>query len=627
MSEKNQFYLLSQKRFSAYFYTQLLGAFNDNVFKNALIVLITFSAIGNTDNTYSENQLLINLAAGLFIIPFFIFSAIAGQLADKFEQAKLIQRIKFLEIFIMLFAVLAFISGNIYFLLAILFLMGTQSAFFGPVKYGILPQYLSREELLGGNGLVEMGTFLAILLGTIIGTKVAVIDDLGIIIICVIIIVVAILGYIISKQLPHVPACNPDLIMSWNPFTQTIKAINMARVNRSVFLSILGISWFWFLGATYLAQFPTYAKHVLGGDVDLFTLLLATFSIGIGIGSALCEKLSGRQVEIGLVPFGALGLTLFGLDLSFASPSSPWGQAMGLGDFFSHHGSIRLTLDIFLIGLFGGFFIVPLYALVQQRSDDKVRARIISANNILNALFMVGSALFAITLLSSGVDIKTLFLVVAIMNAAVALYIFTLVPEFLMRFLTWLLIHTIYRVRVKGLQNIPEEGAVILACNHVSFVDPLIVGGSIRRPVRFVMDHKIHKLPVLNFIFTIAKTIPIASKRDNPEILEKAYIEMEKALKDGDVLCIFPEGKITYDGNINTFRPGIKRLIESHPVAVIPMALQNLYGSLFSRSHSFRLPRKLFAKIDLVIDKAISPEALNMQELQDKVTELRGSRL
>ncbi len=624
MSEKHQFYLFKQRRFSAYFFTQFLGAFNDNVYKNALIVLIAFTSV---QNTQSDSNTLVNLAAGLFILPFFLFSALGGQCADKYEKSSVIRIIKIAEIIIMLAAVVAFMLNSLSMLLFVLFLMGTQSAFFGPVKYGILPQYLHRDELIGGNGLVEMGTFIAILIGTIIGSKVAGIAGVGISLICVIILVLAIAGYWVSRLLPPAAAASPELKINWNPISESIKALGMARENKAVFLSILGISWFWFLGATYLAQFPNYTKYVLGANVDVFTLLLATFSIGIGLGSGLCERLSGKKIEIGLVPFGALGLTLFGIDLFFSTPSNPWGTNIGFQLFFEQAGSVRLLLDILLIGVFGGFFIVPLYALVQQRTDEKKRSRIIAGNNILNAFFMVLSAIFAISLLAAGVSIKVLFLLLAILNTAVALYIFTLVPEFLMRFMTWLLIHTIYRVKVKGLEHIPSKGAVLLTCNHVSFVDPLIVGGSIRRPVRFVMDHRIHKIPFLNFLFRVAKTIPIASKKENPQMLAQAYIEMEEALKDGDILCIFPEGQITRDGQMNEFRSGIKKLIDSQPVPIVPMALQNLWGSMFSRAHNFRLPRKLLARIDLVIDTPIEPDKLDVNELQKKITELRGDRL
>lgn len=621
MSDKSQFFLLSQRRFVAYFFTQFLGAFNDNVYKNALIVLIAFVSV---NTAVEDSSSLVNVAAGLFILPFFLFSAMGGQLADKYPKSTLIRWIKFIEILIMSFAVIAFWLESLWLLIGVLFLMGTQSAFFGPVKYGILPQYLTRDELLGGNGLVEMGTFIAILCGTLIGSKVAGLADVGIPAICVLIILVALAGFGASLFLPTTPATEPTLRINWNPLSETIAIVRMAKQSRTVFLSILGISWFWFLGATYLAQFPNYTRHVIGGSVDVFTLTLAAFTLGIGLGSAFCERLSGHKVDIGLVPFGALGLTLFGVDLYFATPVQPWGVELGAGEFFAQTGSIRLLADIVFIGMFGGFYIVPLYALIQQRTREENRSRIIAANNILNALLMVLSAILAIVLLGAGMSISQLFLLIAVFNAVVALYIFTLVPEFLMRFVTWLLIHTIYRVKVSGLENVPEEGPAILASNHVSFVDPLIIGGSVRRPVRFVMDHRIYRIPFLHYIFKAAKTIPIASKKECPETLAKAWVAMQQALDDGDLLVIFPEGQITRDGDMNPFREGVVRLVETHSVPVIPVALQNLWGSMFSRSHRVRLPRKLFARIGLVIDPPIALDALDLAALQARVADLRG---
>ncbi len=625
MSEKSQFYLFSERRFSAYFFTQFLGAFNDNVYKNALIVLIAFVGANRVE---LDTTSLINLAAGLFILPFFLFSAFAGQLADKYEKSRLIQIIKLCEIFIMLAAIAAFALESLYLSIAVLFLMGTQSSFFGPVKYGILPQYLSRVELIGGNGLVEMGTFIAILVGTIVGSKVVAIPNSGVTFISVIVIVLAVAGYLASRRLPVAKATTPELKVNWNPFTETLQVIRMARENRTVFLSILGISWFWFLGATYLAQFPNFTTQILGGNVNVYTTLLATFSIGIGLGSALCERMSGHKVEIGLVPFGSFGLTLFGLDIYFASPAQPMGDSIGLLTYLGSEGSIRLLVDVLLVGLFGGFYIVPLYALVQQRSEEQKRSRIIAANNVINALLMVLSAVVAIVFLGAGFSITTLFLLIALFNLVVALYIFTLVPEFFLRFLSWMLIHTIYRLNTTGLEHIPEKGPVVIACNHVSFVDPLIVAGSVRRPLRFVMDHNIYNIPVLHWIFRAAKTIPIVSKKHDSEMLDRAFAAMELALQNGEVLCIFPEGQITRDGQMNTFREGVKVLTDGSRVPVVPAALGNLWGSMFSRSHSFRLPRKLFATISLEFGEPLpTDKELDVSELQLRVSELRGDRL
>jgi 1-acyl-sn-glycerol-3-phosphate acyltransferase len=356
--------------------------------------------------------------------------------------------------------------------------------------------------------------------------------------------------------------------------------------------------------------------------------LLALFIIGISAGSLLCERLSGNQVEIGLVPFGAIGLTIFGLDLYFASPVTP-GVGVTTIEFLSSGASWRIVADLVLIGVFGGFYIVPLYALVQHRSAPRHRSRVIAGLNILNALFMVIAAVMAMIVLGPvGLSIPDLFLMTAILNAVVAIYIFTLVPEFLMRFLVWMLIHTIYRVRVSGEENIPDEGPVIVASNHVSFADPLILGGMIRRPVNFVMYHKIYRIPVLNFIFRTGKAIPIASRNEDPEVLENAYRRIHQVLAAEDVLGIFPEGKITDDGEIQPFKPGIEKIIAEQPVPVVPVALCNLWGSLFSRRDPLlkRRPYKLWSTIELRIGQAIPPQQVTAARLQSEVEKLRGDQ-
>ncbi|MDH3647034.1 MAG: MFS transporter [Gammaproteobacteria bacterium] len=622
MSETSQFGLLGKRRFGPFFATQFLGAFNDNVFKNALVLMLAFQG---AKLSAIDSNFLINLSAGLFILPFFLFSAIAGQFADKFEKSLLIRRIKLFEIVIMTAALIALVLDNAAILIALLFLLGLQSTLFGPVKYGILPQMLTDEELIGGNGLVEMGTFLAILFGTILGgTLIG--FSIGKVAVGVTVVFVAVAGYVVSRRIPVCDSPDPELQINWNPFSQTWRIMQLVQENRTVFLSILGISWFWLAGATYLTQLPNYTRLSLGGNEQVVTLLLATFSVGIGLGSLFCEKLSARRVELGLVPFGSIGLTVFGVDLYFATPALAAAPMVGAVGFVQQLGNLRLLLDLFLLGLFGGFYIVPLYALVQQRSAPRHRSRIIAGNNILNALFMVIAALASILLLRS-LSIPQLFLVLALCNAAVAVYIYTLVPEFLMRFIVWLLIHTIYRVDKKDLDRIPEEGAAVLVCNHVSFVDALIIGGCVRRPVRFVMYYKIFKIPILSFVFRTARAIPIAGSKEDPEMLAQALDRIAEDLEAGELVCVFPEGQITRSGDINEFKRGIERIIERTPVPVVPMALQNLWGSFFSRYSGTAFltwPRKFWSRIGLIAGEAIPAETISAAYLQEKVSELRG---
>lgn len=617
----SQFGLLKQKRFLPFFLTQFLGAFNDNVFKNALIILIAFKGVQLIDGSASVD-ILTNMSAGLFILPFFLFSATAGQWVDKNEKSQSIRFIKLMEVVIMLGAAYAFYVGAIYALIALLFLMGMQSTLFGPAKYSYIPQHLDSTELVAGNALVQSGTFIAILIGTMLG-GILIADDEGRQLVAIVIVILAMLGYLSSRYIPLTPSLEPELKINWNPLTETWRNIAFIHKDRIVFLSVLGISWFWFLGATYLVQLPNYTKTTLAGNEQVVTLLLTFFTLGIGGGSLLCNWLSGQKVEPGLVPFGSIGLSLFGIDLFLAQPDVTPQVLMGVTDFLNQPDSFRIMLDVLFIGLFGGFYIVPLFSLIQQKSEAQHLSRVIAGNNIFNALFMVLSAVLAIVLLGAGVSIAELFVIVAVLNAVVALYIYSLVPEFFMRFIIWMLIHSIYHVRKQGLDNIPDEGAAVLVCNHVSYVDALIIAGCVRRPIRFVMYYKIYNLPVLNFVFRTAGAIPIAGKHEDPELMEKAFSEIEQALKEGDLVCVFPEGKLTNNGKMNKFRPGVERILQTTPAPVIPMALNGLWGSVFSRQRSniiLRIMRGVGSSIGLKIAPSLNADTAEI--LQQQVAQI-----
>ena len=619
----SQFALLTQRRFAPFFWTQFLGAGNDNIFKFAFTVLATFQAAswGGLDA-----KLAGPVIGGLFILPFVLFSATSGQLADKYDKALIARLVKNLEIVFMVVIGAGFMWQLPVALYLGVFLMGCHSTLFGPAKFAYLPQHLHETELTGGNGLVEMGTFVAILLGTMLGGALVAIPSVGPGYVALVSIAIAIAGRIAAGYIPASPPPVPDLKVNWNPVTETWANLKIANKNRVVFLSMIGISWLWFFGSIFLTSFTGFAKDVLSGNEQVVTLLLATFSVGIGVGSVLCEKMSGHRVEIGLVPFGAIGMTVFAVDLYFASRGMQVGAAIGAGEFIHIARNWRIMADLFLLAMFAGFYSVPLYALMQARTEKEFRARIIAANNILNALFMVVASLMAALLLKTGLSLPELYLVVGIMNAAVALFIFKLVPEFLMRFIIWMLIHTCYRVEKKGLENIPDAGPCVLVCNHVSFVDALVIGGCIQRPVRFVMDHRIFKLPVLNFVFRTAGTIPIASAKEDPAMLESAYERIDAYLKEGEVVCIFPEGRITDNGDLYPFKKGITRIIERTPVVVIPMALRGLWGSFFSRwgGDAMRYPRGVFSRIGLDVGAPWQPATVTPEALQAKVAEIRG---
>jgi len=624
VQDSNQFRLLATRRFGPLFVTQLLGAFNDNLFKNALVLLITYRSASVSG---LPPEVLVNLCGGILILPFFLFSATAGQLSDKLERSRIVRWVKLLEVTIMLLATFGFVAGSLPVLLGCLFLMGTHSAFFGPVKYALLPQHLREEELVGGNALVETGTFVAILLGTIAGGVLMTDASRGAWLASASAIAVAVAGYFASRFIPHSPAPEPELRLNWNPLSETWRNLRFAARNRAVFHSLLGISWFWFLGALMLAQFPVYAKDYLGGDAGVVTCLLAVFSVGVGAGSLLTERLSGHKVEIGLVPFGSIGLSIFTLDLFFASPAVASGPLLPAAAFLQQAGSLRVLVDLFFMGVFGGFYAVPLYALIQNRTEATHTARVVAANNILNAVFMVVAALFGALLLARGLSVPQLFLMSAILNAVVALYIYRMVPEFLMRFIVWLLIHSVYRLRKRGLEHIPESGAAVLACNHVSYVDAMVISAACRRPIRFIMDHNIFRIPIMGFVFREARAIPIAPAKEDAERLEAAYAEVERALGDGDLVGIFPEGRLTPDGEIQPFRGGIQRIVQATPVPVVPMALRGMWGSLFSRSQGraiLKRPRGPFSRIELAVGPPFAPGAVMPEELQATVGALRG---
>ncbi|KAF1054396.1 MAG: Lysophospholipid transporter LplT [Stenotrophomonas maltophilia] len=621
MTQDSQFALLGKKRFLPFFLTQLLGAFNDNIFKQSLILAILYHlSIGG------DRNILVNLCALLFILPFFLFSALGGQFGEKFNKDALMRGLKIAEIAIMAVGALGFVLGSLPLLFVALFAMGTHSALFGPVKYSILPQHLQVNELVGGNALVEMGTFLAILAGTI-GAGVLMSLPSWAHYVAVAVVLTATCGYLASRGIPRAAAALPQLQLDWNIFKQSWAILRMGlRQRPAVSRSLVGNSWFWFLGAVYLTQIPTYSKDLLHGDESVVTLILTVFSVGIALGSMLCEKLSGHKVEIGLVPFGSIGLSVFGILLwwhsgDFPAASTPYDW-LGV---LEHSQSWAVLADILGIGIFGGFYIVPLYALIQARTEEDKRARVIAANNILNALFMVAAALVSILLLSVvGLSIPELFLVLSLMNVAVNVYIFKIVPEFTMRFLVWLLSHSMYRVDHRNLDAIPDEGPVVLVCNHVSFVDALLIAGSIRRPVRFVMYYKILRIPVLNFIFRTAGAVPIAGRQEDEKTYDQAFARVAEYLREGEVVCIFPEGKLTLDGEMNEFRGGVERIISETPVPVIPMALRGLWGSFFSRDPKKGLFRRLWSRVCLVVGAPVPPEQADRLRLQGLVSELRG---
>ena len=611
--------LLTQRRFLPYFCTQFLGAFNDNIYKSALMIMITYRLI-------TENQgVLVNVAAVLFILPFFLFGALAGQLADKYEKSWLIQNIKLAEIGIMILGSIAILLQSVSLMLLILFLMGAQSAFFGPIKYSILPQHIERARILQANGYVEAATFIAILLGTVAGGFLAG-DAANEPILILVILCVAGAGWLMSMQIPSAITAAPDLKISFKFWRSTADVLNIARRDRSVFLSILAISWFWFLGSVILSQFPAFAQTVLYGDDQVATLLLATFSIGIGIGSMLCSLLSGGRVEIGLMPIGALGMTVFTWLLGDTA-LPPAEQLRTLSELAATPGIGSVVFNMIMIAISSGLFIVPLYAFVQIRTDEADRSRVIAANNIINAVFMVTAGIMAAVMLLIGFDVLSIFKVTALLTAAVTLYILWTVPEFVLRLVGWVLIHSVYRIDKIDLHHVPEEGPALIVCNHVSYVDPVILHALLPRPARFVMYEPIYRLPVINWLFRALKSIPINTKRADEIVFTNAFNEIAENLEKGRLVVIFPEGGITHNGEIAKFQPGIDQIVKRTPVPVVPVALRGVWGTWFSRhkgSAMKGLPTGFMRRIAVVSGEAVPPEEANRLTMFERVVELRG---
>ncbi|MER2496559.1 MFS transporter [Vibrio neptunius] len=613
--------LLGQRRFLPYFVTQFFGAFNDNIFKNVLLLFVAFAGAGALP---ISSNLFINLAAGLFILPFFLFSASAGVLADKYEKSWFIRKVKLAEIGIMTLGAIGFITESYVILLILLFLMGTQSAFFGPVKYALLPQQLKPQELVPGNALVETGTFLAILLGTL-GAGIIASAESAKYVAAGCVVLFAVFGYLASRSIPEAPASAPDIKFRWQPIKQTRNTIAIAKSDKTIFQALMAISWFWFLGAAYLTQFPNFTKLYLNGSESAVSFLLALFSVGIAIGSLACDKLSNHRIEVGIVPLGSLGISIFGFLMATSVPAS-LPEFESFTDFVSYQPLWPVFISLLMLGASGGVFIVPLYALMQQRAKVTERAQVIAALNIYNSLFMVGSAVLGIVCLAIiEMSIPQLFLLLAVMNLVVAMTLFLRVPVFAVRFIVWILTHTMYRVNHKNLHHLPEKGGALIVCNHVSYMDALLLSAVCPRLIRFVMEEEYAHLPPLRRFLKRAGVIPISAS--NRRSIRNAFNEIEQALNEGHLVCIFPEGRLTDDGEMNDFMRGMDIILKRSPVPVIPMAIKGLWGSFFSRYKGKAcrgFPSRFWSKLEIEAGQPVSSSSASTEVMREKVAQLRG---
>ena len=612
--------LIKNKKFGPILNIMTLGAFNDNLFKNALILLVTYQAYTLLGLSITQ---MVALLSVVFISPFFFFSSLAGQLADKYSKSNLIKVLKVTELIIAILISIGFYFNMIEILIFSLFLLGTQSSFFGPIKYSILPDILDEDKIVSGNAMFQMGTFLAILLGTIGG---GIVYNQGALATVMSVIICSLLGLYFSFKQSDIEANNPSLKIDKNPLKSTFKLMSSLKSQKSLLLSVLGISWFWFFGATLLALLPVYGKEILNVDSNVVTMFLAIFSVGIATGSFLSEKVNKGRLELGLIPLGSLGISLGLIFLYLNSFNSYSSEIQSITNFISSSTNVAILINLFVIALFGGMFIVPLVTFLQLRSKKEERARIIATNNIVNALFMVLSGVFIIIMQTLGFDILNIFLTVALMNIVVGVYITLLVPEFILRLSVVLISKFIYRIKVHNVENIPVEGAGIIVANHVSFIDWLLLAASIPRPVRFVMHYSFWKIPLIKILFKGAKVIPIAPKKDDEEIYNKAFEKIDATLADDELVCIFPEGKITKDGHLNDFKGGIDKILSKRNVPVIPVGINDMWGSFFSRKDGKALSnpklifKRYFKRINIVIGDIV--ENKNSQELHKEVSDI-----
>ncbi len=616
MKEKS---LLFQQKFSGFFWTQFFGAFNDNAFKQAIVFMITFKMTQTLSKDLAD--MYVSLGAGFFILPYVLFSTYAATWADRRGKTSVIVAAKVWEIMVMSLGFVAFFLLDpknpqpiIHLLLFTLFLMGTQSTFFSPAKYGIMPEILRDEELTEGNGLLEMGTFVSILIGSFAGGLLVEWFYDQPYVMSIFFIAIALSGWVTSLKVPKVKPVNPGLKYRIFFPAQIMADWKTMRKNRVVFLTILGISFFWFLGAIFLQILPGYGTFVGASSLQA-NVLLAVFSIGIGVGSMLCDRLSDGKVEMGLIPFGAIGMALFSFLFGYIYPT----QVLGWGDL------ILPYLFLVGIGMFSGFFIVPLNALLQQRPADHERASMIALNNIINAVFMVGATGYVIALrghfkFNEAEIVQT----IGYMVIVASIYICYLLPEIFVRFMLWLLTNFFYKIKTINRLSIPLKGPVLIVANHVSYLDAFFVQMATHRPVRFIMYKGIYEAPSLNWLFRLMGTIPIDQGVKNREGIQEAFSRIKDVLDQDEVVCIFPEGQISRSGELNKFQSGMKRILKNTPCPVIPIGLGGVWGSIFSFEGGkvfWKWPKQLPYPVTVNVGDAMPPE-VTPEEARSEVERL-----
>lgn len=611
--------ITSGKKFSPLFWVLSFGALNDNILKNAIVILVLSQGMSLMG---LDSKSLISLAGALFIFPFVIFSPLAGQISDKWDNAFLSRLIKWWELLIVVVASLGFYFQSGHILFGCLLMMGVQSTFFGPIKYSVVPRLVEAERLVEANAYVELGTFVAILIGTLLGGLGISLQG-GTFIVIGLLMVIAALGLYASYQMAPITVANIDLKIKLNPVPSFRSLWTVFTQSKPIIGTVVVISWFWMFGAGLLTLLPVFVKDFLGGNEALVTLFLATFTLGIGAGSVLCEHFSRKRVELCFVALSALCMGLFLIDMYFAAESyKPISQVVSVGQFFtSGLSAYRIALDFFFLSVAGGFFIVPLFAFIQKESLPESRAQLIAANNILNALFMVIVSLLIMWGYSLGYNVNELMLATAVSSVLLSFGIYLAIPQQCFKAIVriW---SSFYSFKFKGEQNYPEQGAYIVACNHVSFIDWLFIMASSYRPVRFIIYFKYARIPLAKWVLKQAGVVPIAEKKENPKLITKAFAEVDVALAKGDVLGIFPEGGITYDGEMNLIKRGIAKMVEANNVPVVPVKLHGLWGSVLSRHPKKKWYKEFKRRVELNIGEPIPPKEFSLERLKQDLDRL-----
>lgn len=599
----SQFRLLTLRRFAPIFVTQALGAFNDNVFKAAVIILITYKL---ADRIGLDAQLIGPVATGIFILPFFLFSATAGKLSDSTEKSRLIRWIKAAEIVLMALGAASIYLESVTMMLVVLFAMALQSTFFGPIKYSILPQHLKENELVGGNALFEAATFLAILLGTLYGGAL-ILEDGGIYFIGASVLAFAVIGFAASWFVPTAPAQPNDLKLRFNILAETVEVMRFAGARRDVFLAILGVAWFWFIGVVFLSQIPGFAKETLNASQHVANLFLAAFSIGIAVGSALCNQLLKGAVSATYVPLAAILISIFSIDLYFASANAVRGagELAGVAEFLSHPANWRLTFDLVMIAVCGGLYAVPLVSIIQNRTAAETRARTIASNNIISAVFMAAASLIVTGLLSSGFTIPQVFLCAAVANVLVAIYICRLLPRDIIKLIGRTIFRLFHRVEIRGWENYRKAGErVVIVANHTSFLDAPILGSFLPDTPVFGINTHIAQQWWVKPAFLMFDLLPLDPT--SPLAVRK----LVHRVREGRKCVIFPEGRLTMTGGLMKVYEGPGSIANLADATILPIRIDGAQHSYFSRlGNIFR--KRLFPKITLTI---LDPQRFEIAE-------------